>query len=151
MPHLGTSELAAVPVCMHTSVRHTFALLHAYFGRCKAGQHLNACILTATMLLKLGKPVQHVSVSATMSRPRSSIWANQSTVSQQVLDPDEQPVTYRKQRSSLLPTPQSSRAPWLHTATVTAGRFKQPSRAQTMRSARQHSFPMQVTVCGTLP
>ncbi|DBA94303.1 TPA: hypothetical protein ACH3X1_001915 [Trebouxia sp. C0004] len=81
--------------------------------------------------------------AAPMSRPRSSVWASQSTVSQQVLDQDEQPVTYRAQRSSLLPTPQSSRAPWLHTAAVTAGRFKQHSRAQTTRSARQHSFPMQ--------
>ncbi len=70
------------------------------------------------------------------------MWAKRSAVDQQVLDPDEHPVTYRTQRAPLLPTPQSSRAPWLHTAAVTASKFKQASRVQTARPA--YAAPLQV-------
>ena len=51
-------------------------------------------------------------------------------------DPDEQPVIYRTPRTPLLPTAQSPRAPWLHTATMTAVRFKQLCRFQTEKVTR---------------
>ena len=54
-------------------------------------------------------------------------------------DPDNQPVVYRTPHTPLLPPVQSPRAPWLHTAAMTAAKFKQPSRLQTERSLGQES------------
>lgn len=54
-------------------------------------------------------------------------------------DPDEQPVIYRTPHIPLLPTAQSPRAPWLHTAAMTSAKFKQPSIFQTEKALQQLS------------
>ena len=105
---------------------------------------------TTQMLLLVLKSIQMFQLLSyslgTMSRPRSSVFAKRPMSGQPIHDPDEHPVTYRTQRAPLLPAPQSSRAPWLHTAAVTAVRFKQPSRAQTARLSGEQSLPMQVSL-----
>ena len=85
-------------------------------------------------------------VAGPSSRPRSSIWVHAPPANQQVQDPDEQPVTYRVPSAPLRALAQSARAPWLHTAAVTAAKFKQPPRAlHTERRAEQRWSQVQAS------